>query len=327
MKKTVFLLALILPVCALVAQLPAPVIPLDGNISAVVQMGDDNSYTLTQDGTRNFAEVTTIGDKNAASVVDQNGAWNTSTVEQFSDKSYVDVTQTNDAPQNGWDLNFSYIEQTGEKHDATVVQNHRPYGSSTHPGPLVAYAFQSGTNNSSVQKQEGMIDLAIVNQAGENGTAIQKQGMSDYKGGHGYGNLAIIDQLSTAKGSESEQQQVGAWNVAGIMQGSDKSQARQLQISDKDGHIGSPVEMPNVAGIFQMEGATTKGNEAYQVQYYDGTSPYGNWAGAVQIGGHNTSMQVQAGGNNVSGVLQVGDGNNSDVWQSNGATLPVANPW
>jgi hypothetical protein len=166
-----------------------------------------------------------------------------------------------------------------------------------------------------------------VNQAGENGTAIQKQGMSDYKGGHGYGNLAIIDQLSTAKGSESEQQQVGAWNVAGIMQGSDKSQARQLQISDKDGHIGSPVEMPNVAGIFQMEGATTKGNEAYQVQYYDGTSPYGNWAGAVQIGGHNTSMQVQAGGNNVSGVLQVGDGNNSDVWQSNGATLPVANPW
>lgn len=326
MKKTVFLLALILPVCALVAQLPAPVIPLDGNISAVVQMGDDNSYTLTQDGTRNFAEVYTMGDKNAASAVDQNGSWNTSTVEQNSDKSYVNVTQTNETPVNGWDLNFSYIEQSGEKHDATVYQKNATDGSVTHPGPLVTYAFQDGINNSSNQEQYGKINLAIVAQAGENGTAEQYQGRSQYEAGKSFGGLAIIDQLASAKGSEAEQHQVGAWNVAGIMQGSDKSQARQLQISDMEGHIGSPLEMPNVAGIIQMEGATTKGNEAYQVQYYDGTSPYGNWAGAVQVGGHNVSLQMQAGGNNASGVLQVGDGNNSSVMQSNGAVMP-SNPW
>ncbi len=317
MKKTVFLLAFILPVCALVAQLPAPVIPLDGNVSAVIQMGDDNSYELTQDGTRNYAEVYTNGDKNAESFVDQNGAWNTSTVIQDGDKNWVDVTQTNETPQNGWDLNFSYVEQTGDKNDATVVQEHAAYGSA-HPGPLVAYTFQPGTGNSATQKQEGMIDLAIVVQEGEKGVALQKQGMSDYKGGNAYGSLAIIAQLPSAKASEAEQQQVGAWNVAGIIQGSDKSQ---------DGHIGGLIEIPNVAGIIQVEGATTKGNEAYQVQYYDANTVIGNWAGAYQEGGHNYSMQVQAGGKNASGVIQVGDGNHSDVWQSNGAVLPMANPW
>lgn len=327
MKKTVFLLALILPVCALVAQLPAPVIPLDGNLSVVVQTGNDNSYELDQVGTRNFAEVYTTGNQNAESFVDQSGSWNTSTVEQNSNKSWVDVTQKNTDPANGWDLNFSYIEQSGAKHDATVLQEHTYIDE--HPGPLVAYTFQSGTNNSSTQYQKGMIDLAIVVQEGENGTAIQKQGNNGFGSDLSFGGLAIIGQVSSSKGSEAEQKQSGAWNVAGILQGSDKSEARQLQVSEKEGHIGSLLEMPNVAGIIQMEGfGYTKGNEAYQVQYYDGTSPYGNWAGALQVGGHNVSYQTQVGGNNASGVVQMGDGNNSDVFQSNGpASLPFSSPW
>ena len=329
MKKTVFLLALILPVCALVAQLPAPVIPLDGNLSVVVQMGIDNSYELDQVGTRNYAEVYTMGNKNAESFVDQSGSWNTSTVEQNSNKSWVDVTQKNTAPVNGWDLNFSYIEQTGTKHDATVVQEHFAYDPPAHPGPLVAYTFQSGSGNSSTQYQKGMIDLAIVVQEGEKGTAIQMQGMNGFGTETSFGAVAIIDQVNTSKGSEAVQKQSGAWNVAGILQGSDKSHAGQLQVSDKAGHIGNPLEMPNVAGIIQMEGfGYTKGNEAYQVQYYDGTSPYGNWAGALQVGGHNVSYQTQVGGNNASGVVQMGDGNNSDVFQSNGpASLPFSSPW
>lgn len=329
MKKTVFLLAFILPVCAVLAQpLPLPVIPLDGNISAVVQLGDDNSYTLTQDGTRNFAEVYTVGDKNKESFVDQDGMWNTSTVEQDGDRNWVDVTQENTTPANGWDLNFSYIEQTGDRNDATVVQKHAYPG--PHPGPLVAYTFQPGLNNSSTQMQEGIIDLAIVYQEGENGTAIQKQGMSDIVPGHdAYGSLAIIGQLSSAKGSEAEQQQVGAWNVAGIIQGSDNSQARQMQKSGMSGHVASPFEMPNVAGIIQVEGlAGHKNNEAYQVQYFDNTTPFGNWAGAYQEGGGNYSMQEQVGGNNLSGVIQVGNGNHSDVTQTQaGSSLPFTNPW
>jgi hypothetical protein len=78
-----------------------------------------------------------------------------------------------------------------------------------------------------------------------------------------------------------------------------------------------------------LEGpAGHKGNEAYQVQYFDNTTPYGNWAGALQVGGQNYSMQVQAGGNNASGVIQVGNGNHSDVTQTTGgSSLPFSNPW
>jgi hypothetical protein len=329
MKKTVFLLALILPVCALVAQLPAPVIPLDGNLSAVVQMGDDNSYTLTQDGTRNFAEVYTTGDKNAESFVDQDGAWNTSTVIQDGDKNWVDVTQTNEVAESAADLNFSYISQTGDKNDATVHQQHLGSPPPAHIRPLVAYTFQPGTGNSSEQVQNGNIDLAIVYQEGTNGVAVQKQGMNGYESNEAYASLAIIGQLSSANKSEAEQLQEGAWNVAGIIQGSDKSHARQLQVSEEVDHLSSPMEIPNAAGIIQMEGAAGhKGNEAYQVQYFDNTTPYGNWAGAYQEGGKNYSMQVQVGGNNASGVVQVGNGNHSDVTQTTGgSTMPFANPF
>jgi len=311
-----------------VAQLPAPVIPLDGNLSAVEQYGDYNSYDLEQDGTRNFAEIYTDGDYNKESFVDQDGAWNTSTVDQDGGNyNWVDVTQENMDPENGWDLNFSYIRQHGDHNDATVVQNHQYIDA--HPGPLVAYTFQPGTYNSSTQQQKGMIDLAIVYQNGDYGTALQNQGMSSYGiDGKAYGSLAVIGQIGSAYGSEAEQEQHGAWNVAGIIQGSDYSQARQLQVSDQEGHINNLLEMPNVAGIIQLEGAHTHNNEAYQVQYFDGSTQYGNWAGVFQMGGHNTSMQQQVGGNNASGVIQVGIGNNSDVRQtSTGASMPFTNPW
>lgn len=329
MKKTVFLLALILPVCALVAQLPAPVIPLDGNLSSVVQVGDDNSYTLTQDGTFNFAEVYTNGDKNAESFVDQDGEWNTSTVRQIGDKNWVDVTQLNNVAEGAADLNFSFIRQTGDKNDATVDQEHLGDVPPAHIRPLVAYTFQPGTGNSSTQMQKGNADLAIVYQDGTNGVAIQKQGNNGYGSDEAYASVAIIGQLSDANKSEAEQLQVGSWNVAGIVQQSDKSEARQLQKNDGVDHAFGPLDLPNVAGIIQVEGAGGhKGNEAYQVQYFDGSRDYGNWAGAYQEGGQNYSMQVQAGGNNASGVIQVGHDNHSDVTQtSTGSSLPFANPW
>jgi len=330
MKKTVLLLAFILPVCALVAQLPAPVIPLDGNVSAVEQYGNDNHYTLTQDGTRNFAEVLTVGKKNAESVVDQDGEWNTSTVVQFGDKNYVDVTQENTVATDAQDLNFSYIEQTGNKNDATVVQEHLGGVAPVHPRPLVAYTFQPGTGNSSTQMQKGNIDLAIVVQGGTNGTAIQKQGMNDYGSDEAYASLAIIDQLGSANASYAEQLQEGSWNSAGIIQGSDKSTAGQLQKSKQSVHLTGIDELPNVAGIIQLEGAAGhKNNEAYQVQFFDGTvtTPYGNWAGVYQQGGQNFSVQGQFGGNNASGVIQVGNGNHSDVTQTTAGAKVISNPW
>jgi len=327
MKKTVFLLAFILPVCALFAQLPAPVIPLDGNISTVEQIGDDNEYNLTQDGTRNFAEVYTVGEGNAVSFVDQDGTWNTNTVTQMGDGNSVDVTQKNEYDPNPWNLNFSWIEQTGNDNTAEVYQSHQPLGATDHLGPLVSYTHQSGDRNASVQKQKGLINLAIVAQAGNDGSASQFQGTSEHvPDEYSYGAVAAIVQLPGADFAVAEQHQVGAFNAAGIIQNSDESFAGQLQISDQDEHISNLLETPNVAGIIQ-DGSTSSGNEAYQVQYYDNVTDFGNWAGAYQNGGDNYSMQVQAGGQNASGVIQVGDGNVSNVTQSHhGASVPV-NPW
>jgi hypothetical protein len=193
-----------------------------------------------------------------------------------------------------------------------------------HPGTLDAFIDQSGNGNSATQYQKGAVNLAITNQMGNGGMAVQKQGNSQYIDGNSYGGFAAIVQLASSNGSEAQQHQAGVFNVAGIIQGSDLSVAKQEQVSDKDGHPDDLLDLPNVAGIIQMEGVVFhRGNKAYQVQYYDGVSEYGNWAGALQVGGHNVSVQKQIGGNNLSGVDQHGLANEAYVSQTNGATPPA----
>jgi hypothetical protein len=326
MKKTVFLLAFILPVCTVIAQLPEPDTPLPGNVSLVNQNGWFNHVTVEQDGAYNLSTVNTLGLGNAESAVDQDGGMNNSEVFQLGMLNEVDVTQVNTEGQDDVDnLNFSWITQMGFNNDATVVQDHQPYEPRPNAtGTLDAFVLQTGMGNSSTQHQTGIRDLAIVYQDGNNGTAVQKQGNSNFMEGNAYSSLAVIIQQSSSNGSEAHQHQVGTWNVAGILQGSDESMAKQEQLSEKPTNPDNLLDLPNVAGIVQQEGFIfDEGNEAYQVQYYDGESEYGNWAGALQIGGHNVSTQIQHGGNNLSGVLQVGLGNEAFVQQSNGNAPPA----
>ena len=335
MKKTFFLLALILPVCTVIAQLPEPITPVAVNFSDVNQVGVLNHATVTQDGTYNWSTVDTDGWFNAESSVDQTGSMNNSTVNQDGWFNSVNVTQVNEADQTTDEkLNFSWINQLGNGNEAEVNQEHARYNGRDLPGTLDAYSLQTGDGNLSRQYQKGMRDVAIVLQFGDDGIAVQKQGNSQFmEDRNAYSSVAAIVQLSSADESEAYQHQAGVWNVAGIVQASDESIAKQEQLSDKaDDPSNIPFDLPNVAGIAQTGlGFLNEGNEAYQVQYYDGVSAVGNWAGALQIGAENTSVQRQFGGNNVSGVFQLGGGNEAFVEQTNGATpstpmtMPV--PW
>jgi hypothetical protein len=322
MKKTVFLLALILPVCTVIAQLPEPAIPVPGNVSLVNQDGMLNHVTVTQDGAYNLSTVNTLGIFNRESSVDQDGGMNNSTAFQLGIGNKVDVTQVNaDLEDDVDNLNFSWITQLGMGNEVEVIQNHQAYEPKPNAkGTLDAFVLQTGSGNRAKQYQTGMRDLAIVYQDGRNGVAVQKQGNSQFMEGNSYSALAVIVQESSSKGSEAYQHQVGTWNAAGILQGADDGIAKQEQLSDKTtnpSHI--PLDLPNVAGIVQEElGFFKKDNEAYQVQFYDGVSTYGNWAGALQLGGGNVSTQIHHGGNNLSGVLQIGAGNEAYVKQSNG---------
>jgi hypothetical protein len=322
MKKTFFLLALILPVCTVIAQLPEPDIPLPGNLALVDQDGMFNHATVTQDGDYNLSTVNTFGVFNAESSVDQTGSMNNSTVNQLGWGNTVDVTQMNGEGNTSDDnLNFSWIAQFGMNNEAEVIQQHAEYTPNPNAqGTLDAFVLQTGFNNSATQYQTGIRDLAIAVQTGSNGTAVQKQGNSDFMDGNSYSALAVIVQLPTADNSAAHQHQVGQWNVAGVLQGADDGIAKQEQLSDKSTNPHNiPFDLPNVAGIVQSEGVWfDSGNEAYQIQYYDGVSTYGNWAGALQVGGGNISTQIQHGGNNLSGVSQHGLGNEAYVSQTNG---------
>lgn len=327
MKKTVFLLAFILPVCTLFAQLPPPVIPLAGNISDVDQDGLFNSADVSQNGDYNWSTVNTAGVGNGESFVDQTGSMNTSTVLQIGLGNSVDVTQKNDPGQTtDENLNYSWITQFGMGNKATVDQEHVQFGVGP-DGTLEAYVLQTGIGNESDQAQKGMQDVAIVVQSGIGGEAVQKQGNTPLAGGEAYASYAAIVQLPMAFDSKAEQHQTGKWNVAGIIQGEGKHTAQQLQVSRS--HVDPsniPLDLPNVAGIIQVDGSMMFRNTASQAQYYDGTSEYGNWAGAYQQGGGNMSNQTQVGGNNLSGVSQVGGGNAANVVQTNGPTVP-SSPW
>jgi len=330
MKKTVILLALILPVCALIAQpLPAPVLPQAGNISDVVQLGANNDVDVVQDGIYNYSEVRTLGFSNGESFVDQKGTMNTSTVNQFGVDNTVNVKQRNGNHENVDRLNYSWINQMGDENEAEVVQKHANGYGPAGDGTLEAYVFQTGVSNEALQKQKGKSNLAIATQLGDNGGATQLQGNTPLADGKAAFALAAIVQLPDADGSYAEQHQVGVYNVAGIVQQSNLSKANQLQVTDET----NTNPLPNVAGIVQTKGifgVAINNNQAYQVQYYDGVSTYGNWAGALQMGGHNYSYQTQIGGNNFSGVTQLGYGNTATVSQTNGATAPAGMdtaPW
>ncbi len=312
MKKTIFILTLLLPVCFLFAQ---------NNVSLIQQYGNGSDVKVTQEGDLNYSNVYTDGDRNAMSFVSQEGAGiNDSEVGQYGNGNTVDVSQQN-LYTKLYDENTSDIYQNGNRNSASVdqvivVTRAFPLG-----GKLNADVDQNGDGNTADVGQEGLWNNARINQLGNRGIANQYQGTSKFYDGHAYISDARIRQGPRVdEFSRAQQDQVGYQNDAFIIQNSRRgSVALQVQINDVEavmGHRGIDV---NQAFIEQRGG----NNEAYQLQYYT-VRAMPNDANVYQRGMGNFSQEVQIGGDNYSDIVQMGDRNKSKVLQrANGVSDPA----
>ncbi len=288
MKRTIFILTLLLPICFLFAQF------------------------------NNNSEVISVGDENAESFISQTGTGlNDSYLYQRGDGNSGKVTQTNEFLRQG-DENWSNVFQKGMDNSATVEQitYHWIFAGA---GMIIADVDQVGDGNVAEVKQKGLGLNATIRQNGNNGVAKQYQGMSVYRRGEKayLSDAYIIQRTQVDQGSVAEQHQVGLQNDAEIDQNSWRSRAEQIQINDKmvlKGHRGIRV---NQAMIKQTNGGS---NVAHQLQYYP-SDAVPNVANTLQNGNRNYSEEVQFGGGNNSDVLQRGDGNRVNVMQTSNARL------
>jgi hypothetical protein len=286
MKKTIFILTLLLPFGFLFAQV------------------NDN-----------YSTVYTHGNDNAESFISQLGiGLNESMVHQVGDENSVNVDQTNRYTKQ-YDRTWSNIrQQTANENTATVVQlvtvnRNLPAG-----GPLISEIIQNGDGNDALVNQRGLWLNANTLQNGNNGNAEQYQGSSKYRPqDKAYlSDANIIQRINVDQESLAEQHQTGWQNDADIDQNAYRSKAVQIQVNDKwdlTGHRGIDV---NQAEIIQTGGGS---NIAYQVQYYK-VRAVPNVANAFQNGSGNYSEEVQFGGYNDSSVEQIGDGNAVNVLQN-----------
>jgi hypothetical protein len=323
MKKTIFILTLLLPFGLLVAQ--------PNNFSDIDQWGNANGVAVTQTGDLNYSNVFTLGNGNAQSFVDQTGKGiSNSNAAQFGNGNTVNVGQDNNFTKT-YDEANSDIHQYGNNNDATVDQlvvnhpNRFPLG-----GPINSNITQDGNGNSAIVDQEGLWLNADIFQDGNRGIAKQYQGTSDYYDGRAFVSDADIHQGTSVNGfSTAEQHQVGLQNDALIEQNSwNGSEAKQLQINAKGTitvHRGIDV---NQAYIEQHGGGA---NEAYQAQFFNNQGVTPNIATIIQDGRRNESLQLQVGGDNFSDVHQFGNDNSSSVTQHShnvsDPTLLMANPF
>jgi len=283
MKKTIFILTLLLPVCFLFAQ--------SDNNSKVYSNGIDNEES--------FVSQVGVG-------LNESDVW------QLGNENSVVVDQTNDYLEQ-YDENWSNIRQNGNGNTAAVQQivTTSPY--LIKGGTLDADVDQIGDGNDAVVKQQGLWLNAKTQQNGDNGNAIQNQGMTKYSRKAALlSDANILQRTGVDRGSTAEQHQAGWQNDADIDQNAERSWANQVQVNDKKDlliHRGWDV---NQAYIKQFGG---ENNVAHQMQYFEKRARP-NIANAVQNGDNHYSEEVQIGGFNDSDVHQIGDGNKVNVYQN-----------
>jgi hypothetical protein len=303
MKKTIFILTLLLPFGLLCAQ------------SNVYQDGGANWVKVEQVGEENHSNVETHGWFNAFSFVDQEGnGVNNSMVFQDGNGNNANVSQDNDY-QLWWHDNNSNVNQTGNWNSAKVDQiaQEREWGFNWRNADI----NQPGSFNRADIQQEGILLNANTFQEGFGGSAKQYQGKNTYLTAVGKFNDANIHQTTNVSfGTRAEQYQDGQQNDANIEQNSGFfSKAIQIQMNAEEDYTGFLFTNVNQAMINQQNGV---GNTAIQVQYYpaDGDNFGANVADVYQDGSWNYSQEIQLGGDNSSVVTQMGNGNVSSVFQN-----------
>jgi len=354
MKKTLFLLAFILPVCSvLVAQTPTPVVPAasDQNYYLILSTGNNNHATVDQQNPDNWARILQPGSGNSATVKQIN--YNTDVdnvigkVYQEGNNNKARITQEYDGTLGPLGVMEARINQTGNGNRATQEQ-----GPGNKTGEMLAVTNQSGNGNAGHQEQHGYYNNEFILQEGnsnvgrqlqENGvmgsnTVILQPGSGNkaYQNQTGSGTALNAFTLQEGNGNKSTQNQTGWVNLAVVNQQGNTSRARQDQAGplnlarirqntsanvatqsqdNTGGNHTAGYPAANVASILQEGG---NGNVAHQVQTSVSTPlPWeANYGIIHQDGGGNKAWQTQDGGNNLGYVIQVGNGNVAHASQS-----------
>ncbi len=356
MRKTIFLLALILPVCSLVAQPPAvSSLPDDGiNHSMIYQNGNGNTADVLQDGLTNWSLIKTTEGHNTHEV-DQEGRKNYSYIYQKKgNEAYVTQKNLKDMPNN---INLSWINQPGEDNKAYVVQDHN--GTDAGVVALEAYIWQSGDDNEATQYQgpapdgepEGL--WATIVQSGDHNDAFQKQKKDN--------NHALILQQGNNNGAVQHQDignDAASDNNAFIWQsGHNNRTATQVQngtanlaIAVVPGNYnasnqeqgkpdGTKLAERDLAVVYQDGSRNTANQNQYGTENIAASAQHGDWnvSDQKQVGTQNlaisaqtgngssskkqTSLQDQTGSRNVAGILQDGNKGEAKQIQSNKSAL------
>ena len=313
MKKTLFLLAFILPVCSLVLgqTIPTPVVPSAAdqnfleiesvglnNVAKVDQQGKDNWATVDQAGIGNRAIVNQINHNTKNATNPTNADNIISTVNQTGNNNKAFVTQEHDGTMGPLGVMTSDIDQVGNGNKATHIQ-----GPGSKTGVMLAVAEQTGLNNTAHQEQHGYRNQEFVIQNGNNNVGRQ------FQGNNLMGSNAVI--LQPAHNNRASQTQLsGTAQNALILQEGNGNKATQnqegwvnLALTHQPGHnnVASQEQAGplNLAAIRQV----TNGNVARQSQDNTGGHHYGhtygyptsNVAAILQEGGHgNKARQAQS---------------------------------
>lgn len=327
MKKTIFLLALILPVCSLVAQPPVSSLPIHGlNESLVLQTGNDNDAAVAQTGLDNYSLITTTNGGNI-DVVAQTGGNNYSFM--FQNKGNAATVVQFSSKYKPGNVNLSWIEQSGKDNGAIVVQDHHGGDPGLDQIALEAYVYQSGNRNSATQLQTLVEDgelgghWATIDQSGNDNSAFQQQ--------EKHNNQALIVQTGNRNGAVQIQDvnvtPVASNNVAFVLQtGNDNVTATQVQNGEENWAValvsGNGNSSTQVQGTQDGSARSDNGiavvlqpgnrNDAVQVQ--DGTW---NVAANLQTGNDNVAVQSQKGEFNLAGIVQDGNAGSATQIQSN----------
>jgi hypothetical protein len=316
---------------------------LGGNLASVTQTGMVTGNTPNS-GQLNLASVNQSGTANESSTWQQGDRNNARTDQgQTDDESLSNKARIQQGNANNAEDNFAYIEQDGERNQAT--------------------SFQTYDNSESFIDQDGNDNEARVRQ-------IAAPENSD-------GHSGFIEQDGDENGSQIRQDGEGARNVAESRQDGEGNQSKQLQtnsasaggavntaISDQGslggggGYISSPDAGNNSGTIASMStngvdlGPDVDSDNGIVFQTQTGTGDYAfarqhgndtpNYAEQVQSGGSgnvatitqdsqqdvstdlNYAKQVQVGSDNNVGLFQTESGNKADQRQNGSSNNALA---
>jgi len=286
---------------------------LAANTATITTTGSGNTANATQSGDLNIATIEQVANNSSATQI-QNGLSNTADLDQKGSWPAGSTVESE----------TGYQEQVGSNNQATLWQL-----SDGGSGGNNGNQYQNGTGNTVIAWQHTISSTVDQDQLGSDNEAHAYQtGYAGYirQYQEGVQNVAAVDEQGAggwAAGNKAEQTQIGNWNKSEISQygtgGAKSAEGNEAYVAQygHDNWAGEGLYNNALFGIYQ------EGNYNYaSITQNDNV----NKAEAYQYGDSNTIDITQNGGLGLFGaygdyvnqcsVTQTGNGNSGSVTQT-----------